>query len=172
MCDHKMGGNAIFPGMFWVEMVLQAVKGYPVTLTNVEFKSMLKIPTASAGENPALIALKFQDEQDDVKSFVVRSCPSRERWDEEPVLVEHCTGKVVKTDLLTAEGEIREGFKPEAFGLLGNLELKDVGEEGLKDLIARHTQREHDSTENFYGTHCVEGVMEVRAASGLGCVGM
>lgn len=156
----QMGGNAIFPGMFWVEMVLQAVKGYPVTLTNVEFKSMLKIPVASAGENPALIALKFQDEQDDVKSFVVRSCPSREKWDEEPVLVEHCTGKVIKTDLLTPEGEIRAGFKPEAFGLLGNLELKDIGEAGLKDLIARHTQREHDSTENFYGTHCVEGVME------------
>ena len=159
MTDHKMGGQAIFPGMFWVEMVLEAAKGFPVTLTNVEFKSMLKIPSASTGETPALIALNFKDEQDDVRSFVVRSCPSREKWDEDPVIVEHCTGKIIKSDLMVGD-QIRVGPKPEAFGLMGGLELKDLGAAGLKDLIARHTQLEHGSTENFYGTHCVEGVME------------
>ena len=160
MTDHKMGGSAIFPGMFFVEMVLEAVKGAPVTLTNVEFKSMLKIPAASSGENPALVALNFTEEQDGVRSFVVRSCPSREKWDEEPVLVEHCTGKVVKAELLNENGSIKEGFKPEAYGLLADLKLKDLGEAGLKELIGRHTQCEHASTENFYGTHCVEGQME------------
>jgi acyl transferase domain-containing protein/NADPH:quinone reductase-like Zn-dependent oxidoreductase/thioester reductase-like protein/acyl carrier protein len=160
MCDHKMGGQAIFPGMFFVEMVLEAVKGTPITLTDVEFKSMLKIPSASSGENPSLIALNFAEEQDGIRSFVVRSCPTREKWDEEPVLVEHCTGKVVKADLLNEDGSIKDGFKPEAYGLLAGLELKDIGDGGLKDLIGRHTQCEHSSTENFYGTHCVEGQME------------
>ena len=160
MTDHKMGGSAIFPGMFFVEMVLEAVKGAPVTLTNVEFKSMLKIPASSSGENPALIALSFTEEQDGVRSFVVRSCPSREKWDEEPVLVEHCTGKVVKAELMNEDGSIKDGFKPEAYGLLAELKLKDLGEDGLKELIGRHTQCEHGSTENFYGTHCVEGQME------------
>lgn len=87
MTDHKMGGAAIFPGMFFVEMVLEALKGTPVTLTNVEFKSMLKIPASSTGEPPALVALSFAEQQDDVRTFLVRSCPSRERWDEDPVLV-------------------------------------------------------------------------------------
>ena len=160
MCDHKMGGSAIFPGMFWVEMVLEAVKGAPITLTNVEFKSMLKIPAASSGENPALIALNFTEEQDGVRSFVVRSCPSREKWDEDPVLVEHCTGKVVKSELLNEDGSLRQGFKPEAYGLLAELDLKDIGKSGLDELITRHSQCEHASTENFYGTHCVEGQME------------
>jgi acyl transferase domain-containing protein/NADPH:quinone reductase-like Zn-dependent oxidoreductase/thioester reductase-like protein/acyl carrier protein len=160
MCDHKMGGQAIFPGMFFVEMVLEAVKGAPITLTNVEFKSMLKIPSASSGENPSLVALNFAEEQDGIRSFVVRSCPTREKWDEEPVLVEHCTGKVIKTDLFQEDGSIRSGFKPEAYGLLADINLKDIGEDGLKNLIGRHTQCEHSSTENFYGTHCVEGQME------------
>lgn len=160
MCDHKMGGQAILPGMFFVEMALEAAGGFPCTLTNVEFKSMLKIPMASQGDTGALLGLNFKEEQDGVKSFMVRSVPVREKFDEEPVFVEHCAGKVVPSELVDADGKIKTGFKPEAFGLMGGLELKDIGEDGLKNLIARHTQQEHGSKENFYGTHCVEGVME------------
>lgn len=61
MLDHKMGGKTIVPGMFFVEMALEASHTFPVTLANVEFKSMLRIPVASKGEQPLLVGLKFSD---------------------------------------------------------------------------------------------------------------
>jgi hypothetical protein len=61
MLDHKMGGKTILPGMFFVEMALEASNAFPVTLANVEFKSMLRIPVASKGEQPLLVGLNFKD---------------------------------------------------------------------------------------------------------------
>ena len=160
MLDHRMGGKTILPGMFFVEMALEASHAYPVTLANVDFKAMCRIPVASKGEVPSLVALTFQDVKEDVRSFEVRSAPCRDKADDDPVYVTHCTGLVVKSKLLEADGSLSKGFKPEAYGIMGGLELEDLGEAGLKDLIALHTDCKHVSKEAFYGHYCVEGVME------------
>lgn len=57
----QMGGKTILPGMFFVEMALEASHAFPCTLANVEFKSMLRIPVASKGEQPLLVGLNFKD---------------------------------------------------------------------------------------------------------------
>lgn len=45
MCDHVMGGKTIIPGTFFVEMALEAAGGLPITITNVEYKAMLRVRT-------------------------------------------------------------------------------------------------------------------------------
>lgn len=59
--NKQMGGKTIVPGMFFVEQALEASHTFPVTLANVEFKSMLRIPVASKGEQALLCGLAFQD---------------------------------------------------------------------------------------------------------------
>lgn len=43
MCDHIMGGKRIIPGSFFSEMALEAGGGLPLTITNVEYRSMLRV---------------------------------------------------------------------------------------------------------------------------------
>lgn len=160
MLGHRMGGKTILPGMFFVEMALEASRTYPVTLANVEFKAMCRIPVASKGEIPSMIGLTFSDVKDDIRSFEVRSAPIRDKADEDPVYVTHCTGLAIKSKLLEKDGSIYKGFKPEAYGIMGGLELQDIGEAGLKELIDVHSDCKHVSKEAFYGHYCVEGVME------------
>jgi len=160
MLDHRMGGKTILPGMFFVEMALEASHTTPVTLANVEFKSMCRIPVASKGEVPSMLGLTFKEIKDDIRSFEVRSAPIRDKADEEPVYVTHCTGLAIKSKLLEKDGSLSKGFKPEAYGIMGGLALNDLGKAGLKDLIAKHTDCKHASKEAFYGHYCVEGVME------------
>jgi malonyl CoA-acyl carrier protein transacylase len=157
MCNHKMGGEAVVPGAFYSEMVLEGHNHLPVTLVNVEYKAKLAIPKASVGDDAALVVLDFKEEQDGVKSFAIRSCASRDKHDERPIMVEHCSGKIVKNDCLTPEDTIRAGPIPGAHGSMGKLELKDLGKEGLAALRAAHAEVQHDSKESFYETYAQEG---------------
>jgi len=137
MTDHKMGGQEIAPGTFYVEMVLEAT-GLPCTLTNVDFKSMCKIPYVSQGASSTVLNIVFNKDNTpkttgEVRSFLVQSLPSRAKAEEASSLVpsEHCTGFVIKTELLDEEGNLdSHKLQPQAFGLLGQLELKDIGREG------------------------------------------
>lgn len=94
-------------------------------------------------------------QQDDIRSFTVTSTPIREKMDEEPIYVTHCTGLSIKSKLLNEDGSLRPSFKPEAFGIMGGLELEDLGEAGLKAMVERHSDCKHVSKEAFYGHHCI-----------------
>jgi len=138
LTDHKMGGQEIAPGTFYVEMVLEA-SGLPCTLTNVEFKSMCKIPHTSKGAVATIVSVHFNKDNNtpqtvgEITSFTVQSLPNRARPEEIPSLVpsEHCTGYVIKTDFLDDRGHLDVyDLQPQAYGLLGGLQLKDIGPEG------------------------------------------
>lgn len=136
MLDHKMGGQEIIPGMFFVEMVLEVSK-LPCTLTNLELKSMCRIPHASAGEVPSLISLELAEAtpgsettRGEARSFVVSSVPTRVKQGELQNLspTVHCTGYVFQHRLPDSKNRLaNERIRPGAFGLLESLELKDIG---------------------------------------------
>lgn len=175
MMDHKMGGQEILPGCFYVEMALEAV-GLPCTLSNVEFKSMCKIPRTSVGQTPTLVQVALKDVEGsggEVQSFLVRSMPAKvpvgER-DDPPSYTDHCTGFAVKSSdkdgghgsLLTADGTLdpRVHLRPGAFGLLAPWQLADIGKEGLAALQRHHTHCLAKDTEHAYGIINKEGLSE------------
>ena len=139
--DHKVGGTEIAPGAFYVEMVLEA-SGLPCTVTSVEFKSVCKIPSVGSGGVPTTINLVFTADSvvastGESRSFVVKSFLSRARIGGlgEVVQTERCTGSVIKSRLLGEEGKLNNtGLQPQAFGLLGEMELVDIGLEGERRL--------------------------------------
>lgn len=118
---------------------------------------------ASKGDIPAMLVLNIKEEQDDVRSFTIRSSPIRDKRDDPVTLVEHCTGYIVKHNHLTADGRLRGGFRPDTFGLLGgDLILEDVGKPGLEKLHAEHSEVLHATKEEFYGRICMENIMEYK----------
>jgi acyl transferase domain-containing protein len=44
LLEHKIDGKGVVPGAFFLEMVVEAAGGLPLTLADVEFKSMLSVP--------------------------------------------------------------------------------------------------------------------------------
>jgi hypothetical protein len=177
MCDHVMGGQTIIPGSFFLEMALEAAGGLPVTITNIEYKGMLRIPLASKGEQPLYTYLTINEDEDgEAQRFAIRSCPTRDKYKESPPVVEHCVGRIVpesrQTLLETVEDpvtkekatRIKPGLRHEGFGHLAPLELKDLGKEGLAALVAAHEEDRFGSKERFYGNFCQEGVMEYKEA--------
>jgi len=175
MMDHKMGGQNILPGCFYVEMALEAV-GLPCTLSNVEFKSMCKIPKTGMGQTSTLVQLALKEVEGsggEVQSFLVRSTPAKvpvgER-DDAPSYTNHCTGFAVKSSdkdggnasLLTANGTLdpRVHLRPGAFGLLAPWQLADIGKEGLAALQRQHTHCLAKDTEHAYGIINREGLSE------------
>lgn len=138
LADHVMGGNKIAPGMFYVEMALEAV-GLPCTLTNVEFKSMCKIPAAaSEGEAPTTVLLSLRPSEgvDHSSAFLVKSHPTFVRAEARhspPDLTEHCTGYVIKDpDPAETAAALIQGsnMRPGAFGLMTPMDLTDIGKDG------------------------------------------
>ena len=175
MMDHKMGGQEILPGCFYVEMVLEAV-GMPCTLSNVEFKSMCKIPRTSVGQTPTLVQVVLKEVEGsggEMQSFLVRSMPAKVPFgerDNPPSYMDHCTGFVVKssdkngghTSLLTADGTLdpRIHLRPGAFGLLAPWQLADIGREGLTTLQRHHAHCLAKNKEHAYGIINKEGLSE------------
>jgi len=170
-----MGGQTIIPGSFFLEMAIEASGSLPVTITNIEYKAMLKIPMASKGEQPVFCYLTINEDEDgEAQRFSIRSCVTRDKYKEQPPVVEHCIGRIVpeshQTLLETAEDpvtkakstRIRPGLRHEGFGHLAPLELKDIGKEGVAALVAAHEEDRFGTKERFYGQYCIENVM-VRA---------
>jgi len=162
MMDHKMGGQEILPGCFYVEMALEAT-GLPCALTNVEFKSMCKIPRSSSGNPPTLVSISFKDVEGsggEIQSFLVRSTSAKiavcER-DEPLSYTDHCTGLAIKRG---EEYDTRCQMRSGAFGLLAPWKLEDIGEKGLATLKKHHTQCLASSTEHAYGIINKEGLSE------------
>lgn len=131
------------------------------TLTDVEFLSKLPIPRLQAGDWPLLLFCDLDQTEQDGKAyaFTIRSCSSRDPSGESPTYVEHCRGHVIKNGdhLLTPDGEIRQCRRPRGHGLMDDVVLEDLGEEGLRRLIERHSDVPHDSRESFYGAFTGEG---------------
>jgi acyl transferase domain-containing protein len=171
MMDHKMGGQEILPGTMYVEMAIEAV-GVPCTLTNVEFKSMCKIPRTSAGDISTLVSLVLREAEGnpDMQSFLVRSTPAKARaelLDEPRTYSDHCTGFAIKgSSLLTPDGQLDPDchLRASSFGLLVPWELRDIGKDGLAKLRAQHTHCLAASREQFYGIVNNEGLSEYGAS--------
>lgn len=153
--DVNLLPSHLYPGAFFVEMALEAAGGLPVTLTNLEFKQMLRIPLASKGETPLHAFLTTNaDEDGEALRFAIRSCPVREKRGEELSIVEHCTGRIVpgsrQTLLEPAEEtckQTRLGLRHDAFGYLAPMDLQDVGKKGLQQLVAAHAEERFDCKE-------------------------
>lgn len=131
-------------------------------MTDVEFRTKLTIPRASAGDLPVLVMLVLTPEQDGSQAFVIKSCASRETCVDDLVYVEHCVGRVFKGGhLFEADGSLREtGRRPQGHGLMSDVVLRDLGTQGLEELMARHSRVEHDSRESFYAAVSNEGMNE------------
>ena len=169
MMDHKMGGQEILPGCFYVEMAIEAV-GLPCTLTNVEFKSMCKIPKTSANQTTTLVSLGLKEVEGtsgEVQSFVVRSTPAKVRvqdLDEPLAYTDHCNGFAVKGGhlQLTDSGDLDPShlLQPAAFGYFAPLQLKDIGKDGILALQKHHTHCLAKNKEHVYGIINQEGLAE------------
>ena len=136
-------------------MAIEAYGKLPVTLANLEFKAMQHVPRGSQGEPAALVSLRL-DGSGDIKGvtpFVVSSLPSRGDYDyAEPASLTECvSGLIVENNLLDANDQLSSDFILGAQGLVTPLRLKDLGREGLQQLIQQHTRCYADTSARFYG---------------------
>jgi hypothetical protein len=92
---------------------------------------------------PVFVTLDLGPPSEGGRTFSIRSLPTRTKRGERPVHTEHCTGRVIRSKLLDEQGNIVAGPKPEGFGLMGETQLRDIGAEGLGDLIASHNHCLH-----------------------------
>lgn len=161
-----MGGKTLIPGSFFLEMALEAAGGLPITITNIEYKSMLRIPMASKGELPVSTFLTMHEDEDgEAMRFSIGSCPVRDKLKERPPVLEHCSGRIVpesrQTLIETVEDpvtkakttRIRQGLVHGAFGHLAPLGLKDLGKEGIQRLVDAHEERDRFGSRE----KCVDG---------------
>lgn len=149
-----------------------ALHVYIYTHTRAHTHSMARIPQVAQGDVPAYCWLTTHEEDDggEALRFAVRSCPGREKFREAPPEMEHCSGRIHPESrqmlLETVEGgegstaqavtRVRPGLRHEAFGHLAPLELADLGKEGLRALVAAHTEERFGSKDKFYGSYCQE----------------
>jgi hypothetical protein len=112
---------------------------------------------------PVFVTLDLGPPSEGGRTFSVRSLPTRTKEGEEPAYTEHCTGRVIKSKLLDEHGIIVPGTKPEGFGLMGDTQLRDIGAEGLEDLIVSHNYCLHATSESFYGMYSSPGKPPCRA---------
>ena len=147
--------QAIVPGAFYLEMVLEANRKLPVTLANIEFKSMLYVPLGSQGESPAVVCMNVDGPLDGkgTSSFRITSVPSRGPYslDHRVELLECCTGLMLENHLLDSDGGLNSDMVLGVHGLVTPLHLQDIGREGLEKLIREHTVCYADTQERFYG---------------------
>lgn len=140
MTDHVMGGQNIAPGMMYVEMALEAIGSLPCVLTNVEFKSMCKIPSPAEGEVPTSLILSLSpSEAADGQwsapcALKVTSTPLLAKVDLKtgavpvPEASQHCTGWAIRG----SGQDLPQGQQllPGCFGLFGQQDLRDIGKDG------------------------------------------
>jgi hypothetical protein len=144
MTDHVMGGQTIAPGMLYVEMALEAIGSFPCVLTNIEFKSMCKIPSPADGDVPTnlILSLSPTDAPEGTWSapcaLKVTSIPLLAKADLKtgavpvPEPSEHCTGWAIR-----GNGQsLPQGQQllPGCFGLLEQQHLRDIGKDGTGHL--------------------------------------
>jgi hypothetical protein len=143
-------------------MALEAFNKFPSVVTDLEFKSMMKIPMASKGEMTSMMCLDLKDEDSRLTpgaAFVVKSHPSlrprRSDWfsDEEfSQLTEHCAGKIHYCPMLTEDGRLSEVAIEAGTDHFFPLQYGDIGREGIQQLIEDNYSVGSQSKEHAYGT--------------------
>jgi len=137
-----------------MEMALEAYGQLPVTVSSVDFKSMLRIPRIAQGEPSAVVSLRLDTSGQDkgMTHFNISSAPARGQYafDVPVQLNECCSGIMVDSMLLDDKGHIKEGFILGEEGLVSGLRLRDLGKEGLAELMERHNVCYAKNTDQFY----------------------
>lgn len=134
MADHVMGGEAILPGMYFVEAALESVMqgnhSQGAILSNVSFDSVCHIPDRSKGGETLHLMVKAScNNNSDFDKFDVVS--RRLTAVEDSELTVHCTGSIKAHNFLNSFGSVvGEGFYfNEERDMIG-YKIEDIGSEG------------------------------------------
>lgn len=136
MTDHVMGGQAILPGMYYVEASIEAAGLQDrdcLVMSDVEFHEMCPIPDRSKKQDPRRLFVKQSTEK--TNGLTKFSVESRSLGSLDNSV--HCTGAMVcfeRPSVLDGSQYLpgRKGFK-EKRGL-----TRDIGQEGIKNLLESH----------------------------------
>ena len=133
MMDHVMGGQALLPGMYFVEAALEAwasdQPGSAVVMNDISFKAMCQIPDRLKNQGTKrLFVRRSSERKNGLIHYTVESKPL-----EESELTIHCTGTMSSFQCPTElDGT---AFIPGTKGYKERLpELKDIGPKGRIDL--------------------------------------
>lgn len=136
MADHVMGGQALLPGMYFIEAAIEAWGMRHedcLTMSDVEFHEMCPIPDRTKNQDPrTLFTRQSSEETNGLTKFTVESRP----LNGSDVTV-HCTGLMAS---FTCPGVLdgsqyipgRKGFKEK------RETTKDIGQKGIENLWESH----------------------------------
>lgn len=136
MAEHVMGGQALLPGMYFVEAAIEA-SGVQhqdcLSISDVEFHEMCPIPDRARNEDPrTLFVRQSAEETNSLTKFSVESRPLHGSD-----IIVHCTGSMISftcPDILDGSQYLpgRKGFKEK------RKDTRDIGQEGIKNLLESH----------------------------------
>jgi acyl transferase domain-containing protein len=127
MMNHVMTGIPMLPGMYYVEAVLETLKGDSCVIHNVDFQSICAIPQKS-GEKIFLSILKNCSSKGSEDFQVVSS---REPYGLPDKKI-HCSGSIKRINLIDHNGSIVPNLHIEGeYGLLEDNVLRDIGSQGM-----------------------------------------
>jgi len=137
-------------------MAIEAYGKLPVTLSSMKFKSMVPIPRASQGQPSALVSLRLNSTEhtttQGMTHFSISTTSARGAYSIETAvqLSECCTGVMVDNAIFDKEGCVKDSSILGEDGLISHCSLRDIGKEGLAELMDRHNVCYAKSTEQFY----------------------
>lgn len=144
MMDHVISGQAILPGMYFVEAALEAWfhEGDPMSgavMTDVTFESICRIPNRSKGDQTTkLVVRKSSWAKNGLIDFTVES---KKMFGQETTI--HCTGALAS---FCCSNMLNGGLIPGRNGLLESRPgLHDLGKDRLQEIWNNHTSvLDHD----------------------------